>query len=226
VAASAAGAASVVSADFAAEDYSTARLAELRRELHAGLVADGLFADEAEALLATWQASYFLSAGQRLFFLVPQAWTDRVMPLTVSTPAVVRRVMMGRLEVVAPTQRRALEAIAARTPADIGWYQRFLAQRVFTPAGSQVLWRPGGMEIMKRLTSPEGRGVLTEVGAPMPVEYRAYLSLGRFRDALLLHAQEQQPDPELAQFIRAYLTRDGRRDAPAPPALARSPTQP
>jgi hypothetical protein len=50
-------------------------------------VANGLFADEAQALLDTWEISYFKSAGLRVFFIVPRAWTDYYLPLKVSVPA-------------------------------------------------------------------------------------------------------------------------------------------
>jgi len=40
--------------------------------MNAGLVGEGLNPDEADALLNTWDASYFRSHGMRLFFLVPR----------------------------------------------------------------------------------------------------------------------------------------------------------
>ena len=43
-----------------------------------------LFEDEAESLLATWDASYFRAPGLRLFFLVPRAWTERILHLRLS----------------------------------------------------------------------------------------------------------------------------------------------
>ncbi|MEJ0000048.1 MAG: hypothetical protein WDO13_13285 [Verrucomicrobiota bacterium] len=36
----------------------------------------------------------------------------------------------------------------------------------------------------------------------MPPRVRDYLSLGRFRDALIIHEQAYHPSPALAQFIR------------------------
>ncbi len=51
-------------------------LDNLKKDMHAALVADGLFADEATAMLSTWNRAYFQTEGLRLFFLVPRVWTD------------------------------------------------------------------------------------------------------------------------------------------------------
>jgi len=76
------------------------------------LVEDGLFADEADALLNTWELSYFKSAGLRLFFLVPRDWTDHYLPLDLSVPAKVSRVMVGRIELVTHEHRHLLRELA------------------------------------------------------------------------------------------------------------------
>jgi len=83
--------------------------------MHRALEAGGLFADEADALLNTWELSYFKSPGLRLFFMVPRAWTDYYLPLDVSVPCEIKRAMVGRLELVTPEQR-ALLAQLARAP--------------------------------------------------------------------------------------------------------------
>ena len=58
----------------------------------------GLFADEAEAMLNTWKASYFQKAGLRVFYIVPRAWTDYFLPLEFSVPTRVNRVIVGRID--------------------------------------------------------------------------------------------------------------------------------
>ena len=60
-------------AEFAGADYSSANLDKLRGEMRVALKEEGLFLDEADALLNTWELSYFKSAGLRLFFMVPRA---------------------------------------------------------------------------------------------------------------------------------------------------------
>lgn len=99
-------------AEFGSGEYSAARVSALRREMHRALEAEGLFADEADALLNTWELSYFKSPGLRLFFMVPRAWTDYYLPLDVSVPCEIKRAMVGRLELVTPEQRAFLAQLA------------------------------------------------------------------------------------------------------------------
>ncbi len=194
-----------IPATFTTDDYSAERLATLRQELHAALVTDGLFADEAHALLNTWEASYFKTAGQRLFFLVPRAWTDRVLPLTSSTPAVFTRSMMGRIEVVSPTQRQALTRIAAGPVSTTAWFNQFTHDHIgYYADKDHYVERPLGKDIGQRIYAGE-TSVYRELAIAVPADYDAYVSLGRFRDALLWDAQRHTPDPELARFLRTYV---------------------
>ena len=83
---------------FSNSDYAAANLQGLRASLKAALIKDGLFADEAEAMLNTWKHSYFEKPGLRVFYLVPRVWTDHFLPLTFSVPARVNRVIVGRID--------------------------------------------------------------------------------------------------------------------------------
>lgn len=103
---------------FPAGSFNKGNLARLRSDMHRALVEEGLFADEAEALLSTWELSYFKSPGLRLFFMVPRAWTEAVLPLEISVPAEVERVMVGRIELVTPEQRSLLDRLADLPPND------------------------------------------------------------------------------------------------------------
>lgn len=105
---------------FSKTEYSRENAAALRLRLREALIADGLFPKEAVAMLDTWEESYFRSPGLRLFFLVPQAWTDRHMPLTLSVPARVSRAMVGRIEIVTPDQRRYLGILSEKKEFDRG----------------------------------------------------------------------------------------------------------
>ena len=96
---------------FVPGDYSSQNLKKLKASMHDALVRDGLFDDEAAAMLNTWELSYFKSAGTRLFFLVPRAWTDNYLPLTVSVPSDITRVMVGRIELITPAQREILQKL-------------------------------------------------------------------------------------------------------------------
>ena len=108
-------------ATFTPDEYSQAKVAALRDQMRAALENEGLFADEAEGLLNTWETSYFKSAGLRLFFLVPREWTDAVLPLEVSVPCETKRVMVGRLELVTPEQRALLRQLAGASVPRLNW---------------------------------------------------------------------------------------------------------
>jgi hypothetical protein len=84
---------------FSGGDYTVAGAAQLRASLKKALLAQGLFADEAEAMLNTWKASYFQKPGLRVFYIVPRAWTDYFLPLQFSVPARVTRVIVGRIDI-------------------------------------------------------------------------------------------------------------------------------
>jgi hypothetical protein len=87
-----------ISADFPDQALSAENAASLRTSLRKALLANGLFADEADAMLNTWQHAYFQRAGTRLMYIVPKAWVDAHLPLTISVPAEVVRVFIGRID--------------------------------------------------------------------------------------------------------------------------------
>jgi hypothetical protein len=67
------------------------------------LTEAGLYAAEARAMVKTWDDSWFGENGLRVLYLLPDAWTDRVLPLTLEPkPAQVTRVMVGRAELITP----------------------------------------------------------------------------------------------------------------------------
>ena len=49
-----------------------------------------------------------------------------------------------------------------------------------------------------------GSRPLTSINIEMPADYRAYLNLGRFRNALILDEYTRRPSDTLAKFIKAY----------------------
>lgn len=83
---------------FSGSAYTAAGAAQLRIELKRALIGQGLFADEAEAMLNTWKVSYFQKPGLRVFYIVPREWTDYFLPLELSVPARVTRVIVGRID--------------------------------------------------------------------------------------------------------------------------------
>jgi hypothetical protein len=85
---------------FTRADYTPDGIKLLRASLKKSLINHGLFADEAEAMLNTWKKSYFEKPGLRVFYLAPREWTDYFLPLDISVPARVNRVIVGRIDLV------------------------------------------------------------------------------------------------------------------------------
>ena len=156
-----------------------------KRTMHAALVADGLFADEATALLSTWQRAYFASPGLRLFYLVPRQWTDHYLPLSISAESRIERVMVGRLELVSDQQRELLTKLAASEITRGDWVDAIAA----SPARDRFI---------------AGRTSFEDLGVKIPADYQYYLDLGRFRNALVTHEERIRPTKSLTKFIDTY----------------------
>lgn len=78
-------------------------IAEARGALIGALEASGLYHDESVALVDTWNDSYFKTQGARVLYVLPQAWTDALLPLTVKPkPDKIVRTLVGRIEVLTP----------------------------------------------------------------------------------------------------------------------------
>ncbi len=177
-------------AAFRSDDYSTDNMGRFRQQMHDALVQSGLFSDEADALLNTWEVSYFKSAGLRLFYIVPRVWTDHFLPLHLSAPAQVTRVMVGRIELVTPEQRQLLRKIAHGPTSDMESFMQRLRN-------SDI---PANQEAWSQIC--KGQAPLTLTGVPVPAAYQAYLELGRFRSALVLDAASRGAFRDLSEFIR------------------------
>jgi hypothetical protein len=104
-----------------------AGFASLQRELEQMLIAEGLYAKEAEAMVQTWRESWF-EEGTRIFYIVPRQMVDTILPLTIDPPpAHVARAFVGRMEVITPAMvKRVEQAIAARDLATLAKHARFL----------------------------------------------------------------------------------------------------
>jgi hypothetical protein len=87
------------------EDY----VADASTRVAAALVKSGLYADEAQAMVDTWSKSYFRSFGLRVLYVVPRAWTDRLLPIAITpAPATLVRTLVGRVELLTPTDEDLL----------------------------------------------------------------------------------------------------------------------
>jgi len=105
----------------------TGNLDSLCADLEGVLVNQGLYADEAHAMVETWRDSWF-EEGSRLIYLVPRSFVDKVLPLTISpAPEHLERVFVGRLEIVTPQTARTVEtAFAANDESALNKYKRFV----------------------------------------------------------------------------------------------------
>jgi hypothetical protein len=99
----------------------------LGRDLEGILVSQGLYQDEAHAMIETWRGSWF-EEGSRLIYIVPANFVNGILPLSISpAPAQTARVFIGRLELVTPTTEKAVEeAFAAHDQTTLEKYGRFL----------------------------------------------------------------------------------------------------
>ncbi len=157
------------------------------------MIAEGLYEDEANATLATWQLSYFESEGLRVFFVLPRAWTDAQLPLSTSIPAAITRVMLGRVELISPHQKAALNALhdlpeAAFNVRPLYYEDQTVLKHVRDGTASHAeLYRI--------------------VGRDVPDALRLYESLGRFRDALLSHELRSTSDKERRTRLELVMDR-------------------
>jgi hypothetical protein len=101
----------------------TATMESMGRDLQDVLTAQGLYPDEARAMVETWRQSWF-EEGTRLLYIV----LDKVLPLSINpSPGQVVRVFVGRLELITPATERTIEtALAERDLSTIMKYGRFL----------------------------------------------------------------------------------------------------
>jgi hypothetical protein len=109
---------------------------QLRQDLEATLVAQGLFPKEAQAMLETWRDSWF-EEGSRLIYVVPAGTVDSILPLEVEpVPSQTVRVFVGRIELLtAETQRTVESAVVKSDWRAVDRYSRFLApilQRIYS----------------------------------------------------------------------------------------------
>jgi hypothetical protein len=121
-----AGALSSLSLELNPVDLSGS-LTSLAQDLEGILIQQGLYQNEAHAMVETWRDSWF-EEGTRLLYIVPEKFVNSVLPLTVTpAPEKTTRVFVGRLELVTPATQRAVErAFATHDDATLRKYGRFL----------------------------------------------------------------------------------------------------
>ncbi|MEO6054521.1 MAG: hypothetical protein ABIP97_10950, partial [Chthoniobacterales bacterium] len=183
---------------FSQKDFSKKNQQVLREDIRKELIKAGLFKDEADALLNTWKISYFQSPGLRLFYICPRAVTDNLLPLSISAPCDLVRVMIGRIEIVTPEQRALLKKLAIGPAPDLSGMRGATADsqsEFFKHPENTALWN----DIMAGKKSIRLLGLIGAI--KIPPLYIDYLNLGRFRNALILNEEKNHPTPALKKFI-------------------------
>lgn len=89
-------------------------------EVLRALVQQGLFVDEARAMVATWSRSWFQKDGSRVVYVLPREVVDSVLPLQLQPePKRLVRVLVGRHEFITPeAQDRVEQALRDCASAD------------------------------------------------------------------------------------------------------------
>jgi hypothetical protein len=105
----------------------TASVDDLSRDLEGMLVSQGLYQDEAHAMIETWRGSWF-EEGSRLLYIVPASFVNKILPLSITpAPSQTVRVFVGRLELVTTATQKAVEtALNTQDNATLRLYGRFL----------------------------------------------------------------------------------------------------
>ena len=146
----------------------------IARQMRDALVREGLYEQEAAAMVKTWDDSWFAEQGVRVLYVLPSEWTDRILPLTLDPkPRELVRVMVGRAELITPTmewdlmkqivcfsergdQLRA-QAVANTRNIGLGRFLEPAARRLMakmpSPQFSQVSW-----ELIQAASQPVSEG--------------------------------------------------------------------
>jgi hypothetical protein len=81
------------------------------------LISRGLTKAEAEAMINTWNHTWFTEPGQRVFTFVDRTWVDSNLPLAISPePKKMERVFVARYEILAPQTEQKLARILEQSP--------------------------------------------------------------------------------------------------------------
>ena len=135
-------------------------------------------------LLSRWQLAAQQQPGD--FF------KRRVLGQVLDGVAAIRhtRAMIGRIELVTPRHRQLLTKLAKGPVSDTAWLHE--GMKNVRDKGYYDLWN--------------GRATLRALKVEMPGDYRAYVDLGRFRNALILDELQRKAEApgELKRFVQTY----------------------
>lgn len=156
-----------------AQPLATARK-QLAEKMRTALTHAGLYEDEAAAMVKTWDDSWFAENGTRVLYILPSAWADRVLPLTLTPgPKAIARVFVGRSEVITPSIEQSLAAEVDRYSSDrigavanvrslgIGRFLQPTLQRVLAQHPGDEAFSARGWELVSASNAPEKPAALS-----------------------------------------------------------------
>lgn len=86
----------------------------VKHDLEILLAGHGLYPKEAEAMVKTWEDSWF-EEGFRVFYILPRQQTDAILPLEITPkPKNLVRVLVGRMEVMTPESEQEILGLLSR----------------------------------------------------------------------------------------------------------------
>ena len=148
-----------------------ANQSDLASAIEAALVAEGLYEKEAKAMVNTWRDSWFYEPGTRLFYILPQSETEKLLPLEVKpAPDEMLRVMVGRMEIMRPEDEQKVSAIvreslSRREPATTTEEEQPSSPAPVAEQESSPTELPAGLLELGRLAEPalvRVRGIATD----------------------------------------------------------------
>jgi hypothetical protein len=157
-----------------AEEMSVPELQKkLGDEVADALVSAGLYEKEARAMVATWRDSWFGEDGLRVLYLLPQAWTDEILPLTlVPAPEGLVRVMVGRAEMLTPSMEWEFLRQAVQYSDASNALEKERAVQAVQALGLGRFAQPLGLRILGSHPNPEFRraawALLQSANPPVP----------------------------------------------------------
>ena len=132
-------------------------LGEALFELENILVAEGLYAREAKAMIETWKDSWF-EEGLRVFYVLSRESTDKILPLKVEPkPKEIVRVMVGRTEIITPEMEQdvrkqvgLLRSTSAKVREDAQSYLKKYG-RFYEPVLKSILERERNVKVRAQI---------------------------------------------------------------------------
>jgi hypothetical protein len=128
---------------------------QVKMALASALAARGLYAKEAEAMVDTWERSYFRTEGLRVLYVLPRRTVDELIPIQIRpAPSNLVRVMVGRLEVLTPDREQQIEKLLT----DLG--ARESQRRAAASVGLARLGRLGEPAVRRVMASTKDPEIL------------------------------------------------------------------